>query len=116
MILVNLTPHEINVITPSGVVNVPPSGDVARVAMYSRSVDPLKIEHPDNDRFVDIPVRVSTPGEVTGLPNPSHAKEFLVSGQVRAALPMRLDIYSPGPLVRNGAGQPIGCEGLEANS
>jgi hypothetical protein len=38
---------------------------------------------------------------------------LIVSGMVREALAgSRSDVASPGALVRNAAGQPVGCNGL----
>ena len=105
MSIINLTPHILNIHTPSGVVNVPPSGSVARCAVSSETVG----EHEG------IPLLRSSMGEVTGLPSPEPGVLYVVSMVVRGAVSERSDIASPGALVRNEAGQPCGCQGLVIN-
>lgn len=105
---INLTPHALNIITPTGTVSVPPSGEIARVSSTSEEV--LQIS--------EIPVYETSYGEVTGLPEPVEGSVFLVSGLVLSALEGsgRMDVMAPGELVRNEAGQPVGCKGLRRNS
>lgn len=64
---------------------------------------------------LDVPVYTMRYGEVIGLPPQSETDAYVVSAMVRLAVPERLDVLSPGPLIRNEAGQPIGCDGLIAN-
>lgn len=110
MEFVNLTPHSITVLAPSGqvVFVLAPSGQVARVAMTRVSAP-----GPGGVEF-----HVSAPGEVEGLPAPQAGVVYVVSALVRTnpALRGRDDVASPGPLVRDAQGQPSGCAGLELNS
>lgn len=100
---VNLTPHALNVHRPDGtVLNIPPSGDVARVAR-----DSVATRHAG-----DVPIDVTRSGAVTGLPDPVSGVFYVVSGMVASATPLRDDVVSPGPLVRDDDGRPIGCRGL----
>lgn len=100
---VNLTPHILNIHTPAGVVNVPPSGRVVRVAQTSA---------PAGEAEGVALYRVSY-GEVVGLPAPVPGVLLIVSGMVREALAgSRADVASPGALLRGADGQPIGCNGL----
>ena len=101
MNLVNLTPHTIHIHTPEGVVTLAPSGEVARVATVSVEAEDIG----------GIPTVRTTTGEVTGLPAPVEGKVFVVSGMVASAAP-REDVMSPGDLVRDDSGRPIGCQGL----
>ena len=103
MRFVNLTPHTINVLYGDGekAIDVPPSGDLARVSQIDTPCDPIG----------DIPVCITSYGEVTGLPDPEEGVIYIVSGQVASAAP-RADVMSPGSLVRNKAGDPVGCKGL----
>ena len=104
MMLVNLTPHTVNVILPSGEVrDIPASGQVARC----RQSDKLAFT-------IDgvIPVTYQTFGNVEGLPDRQDKTFYIVSRLVAAACPDRKDLLIPGPLVRNSEGQPIGCQGL----
>jgi hypothetical protein len=105
----NLTPHEITIIRADGSEMVlPPSGQVARVEMARETV-----VGPDG-----IECHVSVPGPVEGLPFPEEGVVLIVSALVRTQsyLRDRDDIASPGPLVRDDKGQPVGCQGLEYNS
>ena len=102
--LVNLTPHTLNIHHPTGVVNVPPSGEVARVTTVS-----IRAPYPPVDGY--IPTVLTSYGEVTGLPAPVAGVTYIVSGMVAGAAP-RPDVMSPGDLVRDEKGRPIGCKGL----
>ena len=104
---VNLTPHVINVWANDGthVVDIPSSGTVARLAVKPELVR------------VDggIPIYVGRVGDIVGLPAEVAGVSLIVSGAVRSALPGRKDLFSPGELIRNDAGNPIGCLGLFSN-
>jgi hypothetical protein len=101
MRFVNLTPHALNIHTPSSVVTIAPSGEVARVATVSVEAAPVG----------GVPTVTTTFGEVAGLPDPEEGTVFIVSGMVASAAP-RGDVMSPGDLVRDASGRPIGCKGL----
>lgn len=100
--LINLTPHIINVVVPSGNIDIPASGQVARCSQTSSEVSVIN----------GIPVTKQEFGEVVGLPAEQEGTYFIVSRLVAAACPDRHDLLIPGPLVRNADGQPIGCKGL----
>lgn len=99
--LVNLTPHTLHVHTPGGVVTLAPSGEVARVSTVSVEAPPVE----------GLPTVVTSFGEVTGLPAPQEGVFLVVSGMVASAAP-RPDVLSPGDLVRDESGRPVGCKGL----
>lgn len=104
--MLNLTPHQINVYDGDTLaVTVPPSGQVARVSERATKVGTAE----------GAALYTSQRGEVTGLPEPVVGTLYVVSAQVRLALPERGDLASPGQLVRNEAGQPVGCVGLVVN-
>lgn len=107
--LVNLTPHPITV----GTVTLPPSGTVARVAVSRQQVGVIPLE--DGSA---IPVFETRYGEVSGLPLPEDGTILIVSAMVRThpSLCDRLDVASPGNLVRDSAGQIVGCDGLDFNA
>ena len=50
-------------------------------------------------------------GEATPLPGATEGVFMVVSGMV-ADCSFRRDLVSPGPLVRDDKGKPIGCRGL----
>ena len=102
--LVNLTPHAI-VVVGDGAITVPPSGTVARVAATTAEVR----------RVNGIPCLAVSYGDVQGLPEASEGTMYIVSGLVRAAVPHRIDVASPGELVRDSEGKPLGCRGLAVN-
>jgi len=105
MSIINLTPHTLNIHTNNGtVIEVPPSGSVARVATTYTTVASIG----------DIDIFDCVYGDVTGLPDPAINSIFVVSGQTNAALSHRGDVFSPGELVRDESGKPIGCLGLKA--
>jgi hypothetical protein len=99
---VNLTPHPINVVG-AVVANFPPSGQVARVSVVNT---PLMLSG-----LISAP----TFGEVVGLPPEQPCVWLIVSGMVRAALPLREDLLSPADPVRDADGKIIGCGGFHAN-
>ena len=107
MAIINLTPHAINVVSPTGspVAEFPPSGQVARVRQL-RTLDGER----NGVRYYQ-----TTYGEVQDLPSEVAGTLLIVSGLVRAAKPERLDLVSPGALVRGPDGQPVGCEGFDIN-
>ncbi len=115
MKLINLTPHEIVVIgglwidpdtgNQATSTRIPPSGEVARVSMVETPTGTLD----------GIPVVTTTPGPVQGLPDPQDGVALIVSALVRLAVPHRTDVFSPGNLIRDDQGKPVGCSGLVRN-
>ena len=108
MKFVNLTPHKINVFASDGVtplIGIEPSGTVARVA----------VQRTIRKTIDDIPVYATVYGKADGVPLAPFGVMYIVSALVRQAMPERSDILSPGQLVRDNAGQPIGCIGLDSN-
>jgi len=103
--IVNLTPHALHVHTNGVIFTIAPSGPVARVSSERKlagQVEGISL------------FRVSY-GDVQDLPEPRQKTLFVVSGMVRAALPGRTDLVSPGELIRDAEGRPIGCLGLNVN-
>lgn len=108
MIIVNLTPHTINAHVEGGVVDIPASGMVARVACSRTQVTKLN----------GIPTYSITYGAVEGFPDPQPDHVYIVSKLVAAAifdqeLYPGVIIVTPGSLIRNEQGQPIGCDGFD---
>lgn len=101
MSIVNLTPHTINEVVTGK--TYPPSGQVARVA----------VEYHNTGRIVDgVPVFVAKYGEIEGLPGYMEGVIYVVSSMVLAAC-RRTDVVSPGELVRDENGKPVGCRGFK---
>lgn len=105
--LINLTPHTISIHGADGAVLVLASAGLARVS-ETRAARPA-LTLPGGEV---IPVTSPAFGEVTGLPDAREGVILVVSAMVRAALPGRGDLASPGPLVRDAGGNPLGCQGL----
>ena len=103
---VNLTPHVINIVSPTGetIISLPPCGQIARVASRSEAAG--------NIEGVSL-LRV-TFGNIEGLPLPADGVVYVCSALVRGAT-TRTDVASPGDLVRGADGQPVGCKGLVIN-
>jgi hypothetical protein len=108
MNFINLTPHALNIFDSQGenlVIELPPSGSVARVSSSYQQVGEES----------DVPLFVTEYGDVEGLPEPASDTICIVSLLVRAALPDRIDLASPGDLIRDDQGHPVGCKGLTVN-
>lgn len=99
MIVRNFTPHTINMIELEFSI---PSHGVARVQQENKFAF----------MWGEIPVMRTSFGEVTGLPEQENGVMLIVSAMVRAALPDRKDLVSPGDLVRDDQGRVIGCKSL----
>ncbi len=99
MRILNYTPHIINE-TETG--KSYPSDGIARVESITlwteNTVGGVRLCH-------------TTTGKVIGLPEQEEGIYILVSGMVLDASD-RGDLLAPGELVRNDAGQPIGCRGF----
>lgn len=113
MTYVNLTPHIINVVREDGTVfTIPTSGVEARVETKYKEFCIVDDNGGDSNNFILYHQQF---GEVENLPHYILNNIYIVSALVRLALPLRLDVASPGELIRNSAGQPIGCRGLVVN-
>jgi hypothetical protein len=99
----NLTPHTINILNEEKqlIKTIEPNG-LARCQVSKEQVS----------SYDNIPFYQTTFGEVEGLPVKEDNVINIVSLVVRQACPTRADLYSPGELVRDDSGQPIGCIGL----
>lgn len=96
--IINLTPHAINVV---GIVEIPASGLVARVAMVTEEAGYI----------AGIPTSYTEYGKIENLPE-IEGVSFIVSKMVRDACPDRADLFYPAELVRDEAGNIIGCKSL----
>lgn len=101
MKIINLTPHAIRL--PN--VTIESSGIVARrieVTKYAHEVNGIKLI-------------TRTYMGTTDLPDKETGVMYIVSMLVRQAFPNRLDLFSPGDLVRDEEGNIIGCLNLVMN-
>lgn len=100
MKIINLTPHEIKEVISGK--TFPPSGSVARVSQTIKEIGGEE----------EIPFYSCEFGDTVDLPLPEHDTVFIVSAMVKNANKLRCDIVSPGELVRDEKGNPIGCKGF----
>lgn len=101
---VNLTPHILNIYDEDKmlITSLSPEPTPARVAVSRKMIS----------REMGIPVYTTTYGQIENLPEPEQGTIFVVSFMVSNAVPGRLDVLSPGELLRDEGGQPVGCIGL----
>ena len=107
MNFVNLTPHTIKVVDGEGniVISVPASGNIARVTVSNQLVETVD----------GVEIYRAVMGAVVGIPEVASDTIYIVSMVVRQEVPNRSDVASPGELVRDGSGNPVGCRGLVVN-
>jgi hypothetical protein len=98
----NLTPHAINL--PNELV-IPASGTVARCKEFTKEVG----------TFGGVTLIRKEYGDVTDLPDPVGGVMYIVSALVRLAVPERIDVASPGDLIRGEGGVIIGAANLAVN-
>lgn len=108
MAFVNLTPHSIVVVRDdgNGNITIPPSGQIARCAQISSPAG----------QYEGVPLVNAKFGPVEGLPDGVPGLVFIVSALVRAAMPGRRDLASPGDQVRDADGRVVGCRNLIINN
>ena len=115
----NLTPHAVviyrkqSALVDHATITIPPSGTIARVGSSDEPCETLGGFIPFHGNVLVDTVR-TVYGEVAGLPAPCPNTILIVSGMVAQHSP-REDVFSPGPLVRDSEGRPIGCVGLRSS-
>lgn len=107
--LVNLTPHTVTLVCGQLTVEIPPSGQVARVSATAQQVGSIEI-----DGF-SFPVVKTVFGEVTGLPEPQEDTVYIVSTLVLSAVQGRKDVVAPntGAAIRDSEGRVVGVPGFQ---
>lgn len=112
MKLINLTPHDINIVADGTTVileTIPVSGVVARVGMEEEDLG-----RDGNIRFVR--VRPGRPGRPVNVPEPRPGTLFIVSRAVQEALPERHDLIVPTHMVKSPDRRTIiGCAAFSVN-
>ena len=102
---INLTNHEINVITPLGMKTIKPSGQIARVNYKIETIDEV-----DGIPIVEIVYK-----DVVGLPEPQPNIYYIVSSVVKNAIGLkRKDIVTLYDVKRKN-GIPYACGGFRVN-
>jgi len=108
MKILNLTPHPVTIINPSGSVTITPEG-----GPLPRLVEETTLMEWSLDReCVVIPITHVRVGSVENLPDVDPDTMLIVSQMVCRACPDRPDLLFPYPVVRDDMGRIVGCEGL----
>lgn len=106
MNIINLTPHVVNVVKVDGTTQTfKPDGTVARIFVFQEDVDTVDGMLFTRPKF----------GQPAGVPAPVEGTIFIVSAMIREALKHRVDLVSPGELVRDDKGNVIGCKSFYVN-
>lgn len=108
MAILNLTPHAITLMVPSGApITFPPDGRVARAASISKPVDVLDLDG------VEVEVVSTEFGAPEGLPDPEHGVRLIVSAITAAAAKAAGrsvgDLLLVSDPVRDQEGRIVGC-------
>lgn len=112
--IINMTPHAVNIITDEDTFSIPPSGKTIRL---SQKVLPAGTgwfrgyEVPFTQTYYGDAIVVSAEGE-SALPYENGDDVYIVSAIVKAALSDRSDLVVPAELVRDTDGKVIGCRSL----
>ena len=107
--IVNLTPHAITIITGESSITINPHGNVCRVVEETETVSTIN----------RIPVRVSHPTAVEGLPPQQDGVVYFCSGMAASAAWSlgRADVFCPSTdeadIVRNEKGHVIAIKALK---
>jgi hypothetical protein len=106
MKIINLTPHDINILTDAGDITIPASGQVARCATTRQTIDVINING------INVNINKTLYGTVDGLPDPAPDTLYIVSALVAQAAKDRQDLVIPDDSVRDDQGKIIGCRAL----
>ncbi len=103
MKIINLTPHPVELleetVDETRVIRTFPSEGFARCKQIIEESDPID----------SIPIQKVRYGSIENLPAPKDSVFYIVSHLVRVARPQRLDLLSPGEVIRDGDGVILGC-------
>lgn len=122
--LVNLTPHALNIVCEDGSIRtVAPSGRIMRVSSEYvpqntiNGITTYKVNYGNVELIDGVTKEIATMDYTDWKQSNTY---YVVSGQCLEAIKDRRDLQyipnvmfrSPGELVRDDKGQPIGCKGL----
>ena len=102
MKIINMTPHVIKFIIGENIVEIPASGNLARVSVKTETIGEID----------GIPITTSVFGEVEGLPAPSEDTIYIVSSLVASRCTERTDVFIPNESIRDSEGRIVGCKSL----
>ena len=108
MRLVNLTPHEINIIARDGsAVSIPLTAPATRCEESRSEFGTMTDEVGHSIRIIEL-----RRGQVYDLPPVTLGVRYIVSAVVALAQPDRTDLLVVDEIVRNGDGRVVGCRAL----
>lgn len=119
MAYVNFTPHTLTIHHSNGsTIVVPPFGHSLRVSSESTLVGEVDNVEQFTVEYGELEIIENGSKSVVGkMPVQVDGVTYVVSGQCLEAVkqkhPDRTDFVAPGELVRDAAGQPIGCKGVK---
>jgi hypothetical protein len=105
MTVINKTPHPVYVVDGEGKVIRTYEKDATPIRLASKTVSAGAL--PDGT-----PLTATEFGEPEGLPAYQEGTWYIVSQIVKSALPDRTDLLVPAEVVRDSAGQIVGCKSL----
>jgi hypothetical protein len=111
MKIVNLTPHAVTLARLDEAcdeLRIESTG-CARVSMATHCADAVNV---DGLPAFRVPVLISEPGRLTGLPAAEEGTLLLVSRMVAEAAPDRIDLVYPDDVVRDAKGEVLHCRAL----
>lgn len=105
MILINLCPHPVKILTPYGVTELPQAGPAARLHYLE-----------DDEEFFEFGLLKRAKFYASELPDPEPDTLYVVSSLVRIAHPYRTDLVTPYDLIKDQDDRPYACLALLGNS
>lgn len=101
--LINLTPHAINIITrKDGTKTINPSGITPRLTQITTDT---------GDCVEGVPILKRELGEIQDLPKEKKGTYYIVSSLIASACPDRSDLLVPRT-IRDESGRIVGCDGF----
>lgn len=113
MIIINLVPHAVTILSPRGfdLVTIPASTAPARIDERTIETETIAVSTTDRTRNGIVSTGVIEQGPITGLPDPEPDTIYIVSRPValHPDTAGRRDLYVPDDLVRDAEGRVTGC-------
>lgn len=106
MIIINTTPHPVNVYHGVNVTRFPPSATTIRLMTDTKPIGKIN----------GITLVKSTVSEVVDLPDEIEGTWLITSSIVAMAVPERGDLIVPYHFMRDGDGNIIGCQSFASYS
>lgn len=108
--MVNLIPHAINLVSGDVVIELPPSGLVAHIALRRVPAGSVSVDG------LTVPVYKTEVAEPPALPPIQEGTYYVVSRLVASTCRERADLLVPDEVVRDGRGRVVGARALSLHS